>query len=229
MISLSSRRRRFQSNNNYIDNLTIVKRVLQILIVIFLLIFIYSSIKMKKNVTKQNLLAERITNTETSESSDINTHNEQNTTIENNIDSENTKKPKSTTINMAFTGDIMCHNTIYKDAYDSENASYNFSYIFDEIKYNIQTADVSIGNLETTFSGSSNRYSSYPKFNTPESLAFNLKKLGFDVLTTANNHCLDYGYSGLESTINYLDEADIAHTGTFKSEEDQNKILIQNV
>ena len=226
---MSNRRRRFQSNNNYIDNLTIVKRVLQILIVIFLLIFIYSSIKMKKNVTKQNLLAENITNTKTSESSDIDTHNEQNTTIENNIDSENTNKPKSTTINMAFTGDIMCHNTIYKDAYNSENASYNFSYIFDEIKYNIQTADISVGNLETTFSGSSNRYSSYPKFNTPESLAFNLKKLGFDVLTAANNHCLDYGYSGLESTINYLDEADIAHTGTFKSEEDQNKILIQNV
>ena len=85
------------------------------------------------------------------------------------------------------------------------------------------------GNLETTFAGSSVGYSSYPKFNTPEKLAYNLKKLGFDVLSTANNHCYDFGYSGIESTIDYLNDADIAHTGTFKSEESQNSILIQNV
>lgn len=83
--------------------------------------------------------------------------------------------------------------------------------------------------METTFAGSDNGYSSYPKFNTPESLAYNLKKIGFDVLTTANNHCYDFGYNGIESTIDYLDDADIAHTGTFKSEESQNTILMQNV
>ena len=85
------------------------------------------------------------------------------------------------------------------------------------------------GNLETTFAGKSAGYSSYPKFNTPESLAYNLKKLGFDILTTANNHCYDFGYNGIESTIDYLDTADIAHTGTFKSEESQNNVLLQNV
>ena len=85
------------------------------------------------------------------------------------------------------------------------------------------------GNLETTFAGSSVGYSSYPKFNTPEKLAYNLKKLGFDVLSTANNHCYDSGYTGIESTIDYLDDADIAHTGTFKSEESQNSILMKNV
>ena len=45
---------------------------------------------------------------------------------------------------MALTGDIMCHNTIYKDAYNSELETYDFSYLFDDIKYNIQTADVAI-------------------------------------------------------------------------------------
>ena len=72
-------------------------------------------------------------------------------------------------------------------------------------------------------------YSGYPTFNTPEILAKNLKKVGFDVVSTANNHCIDKGYKGIESTIDYLDDADLSHTGTFKSEEDQNKILIKNV
>ena len=56
-----------------------------------------------------------------------------------------------------------------------------------------------------------------------------MKKTGFDVLSTANNHCMDKGYKGLESTIAYLDEADIAHTGTYTSEESQKTILIKNV
>lgn len=130
---------------------------------------------------------------------------------------------------MALTGDIMCHNTIYNDAFNKQSNTYDFSYLFDDIKYNIQTADIAIGNLETTFAGSSKGYSSYPTFNTPENLAYTLKKVGFDVLSTANNHCYDKGYSGIESTIDYLDDADISHTGTFKSEEEQSKILIKNV
>ena len=109
------------------------------------------------------------------------------------------------------------------------HGTYDFSYMFEDIKYNIQTADLAVGNLETTFAGPNKAYSGYPTFNTPEALAYNLKKLGFDVVSTANNHSYDSGYKGLESTIDYLDDADIAHTGTYKSQEDQNKILIKNV
>ena len=153
---MSNRRRRFQPNYN-LDTLTIVKRVLQILILIFLLIFIFSSIKMKKNLSKQNILADNINNSETNENTQIATYNENNLNFESNSNSEDNQsqeqknESKDTTINMAFTGDIMCHNTVYKDAYNSENASYNFSYIFEDIKYNIQTADIAVRQLRNNF------------------------------------------------------------------------------
>jgi len=137
--------------------------------------------------------------------------------------------PEDITINMGVIGDIMCHNSQYTDAYNSSTGEYDFSYVFEDIKYYIQTADVAIGNVETTFAGKERGYSNYPTFNTPEALAYNLKSLGVDVVSTANNHSLDKGYSGLESTIDFLDDADIAHTGTFKSEEEKNTILIKNV
>ena len=146
----------------------------------------------------------------------------------NNIQSQESKNP-DLTFSMAVTGDIMCHNTIYMDAYNSSKKEYDFSYIFEDVKYHIQTADIAIGNLETTFAGSKVGYSSYPTFNTPEILAKNLKKSGFDVVSTANNHSLDKGYNGLVSTIEYLDEADLSHTGTYASEEDSEKVLIKNV
>jgi poly-gamma-glutamate synthesis protein (capsule biosynthesis protein) len=43
-----------------------------------------------------------------------------------------------------------------------------------------------------------------------------LKDAGYDVLVTANNHCVDRGRKGLERTIDLLDSAQILHTGTFK-------------
>ena len=215
-------------NHHFLYKLKKISFCLSILIVICFFIFFHSAIKVKKSAQSSvNSDINVVANLET-----------ENTIIENKTESteeqKNSKKEEpiinlTPTINMALTGDIMCHNTIYLDAYDKSNNSYDFSYIFENIKYYIQTADIAVGNLETTFAGSNKQYSSYPTFNTPEALAYNLKKLGFDVVSTAHNHCYDSGYSGLESTINYLDEADLAHTGTFKSENDQNKILIQNV
>lgn len=137
--------------------------------------------------------------------------------------------PEDINVTMSVIGDIMCHDSQYKDAYVKDTSSYDFTYVFSDIQKYIQVADIAVGNLETTFAGKERGYSNYPTFNTPEQLGYNLKTLGIDVLSTANNHSLDKGYSGLVSTLNFLDDAGIAHTGTYASEEDQNKILIQNV
>lgn len=123
----------------------------------------------------------------------------------------------------------MCHNSQYKDAYDSKNNTYDFSYVFSDIKEYISSADIAIGNLETTFAGKERGYSNYPRFNTPEQLATNLKDFGIDVVSTANNHCMDTNYTGLVSTLKYLDEAGISHTGTNETEEQQNQILVKDV
>lgn len=85
------------------------------------------------------------------------------------------------------------------------------------------------GNLEATLAGLSHKYSGYPTFNTPEHLAIDLKELGLDIMTTANNHVLDIGYSGLVSTLNYLDEAGLEHTGSARSKEEQDKILFKDL
>ncbi len=130
-------------------------------------------------------------------------------------------------VSMVFSGDIMCHNTQFKDAY--KNGTYDFSYVFDDVKDYISTPDVAVGNLETTFAGAARGYNGYPQFNSPEQLATNLKDVGFDILTTANNHSLDTGYAGIEGTLNELDKISMAHTGTSRSEEEQNTILYHEV
>ena len=138
-----------------------------------------------------------------------------------------TTKKEDITINMSVIGDIMCHNSQYIDAFSG--STYDFSYVFSDIKHYIDNADIDIGNLETTFAGAARGYSNYPTFNTPEQLAQNLKDFGIDVVSTANNHCMDTGYKGLVSTLDYLDSAGISHTGTSRTQEEQNTVLIKDI
>lgn len=142
---------------------------------------------------------------------------------------EISSKPEPITIHISAFGDTMCHLTNIKNAYDSSSKDYDFSNVFKNIRKYTENADITIGNLETTFAGSSRGYTGYPTFNAPEILGQNLKDIGVDVLTTANNHCMDKGISGLVSTLNFLDNYGIAHTGTSRSEDEQNTILIKDV
>ena len=137
--------------------------------------------------------------------------------------------PQDTTIHMSVVGDIMCHLTNIKNAYNSTSKDYDFSNVFEDIEEYTQKADITVGNLETTFAGASRGYTGYPTFNTPEVLGENLKDIGFDVLCTANNHSMDKGYSGVESTLNFLDKYEIDHMGTARSKEEQNDILVKDV
>jgi len=213
MIKLSNKGKRFVFKQGREYTIRRIALIVILLLIIFALFKIV--IKSKNENTEKNQA--NINSTEES-------YTEKNTTNENN-----STQSKDITFTLATTGDIMCHNTNFQDAYNSSTKSYDFSYYFTDIKQYLQEADITVGNLETTLSGAKRGYSGYPTFNTPEILAKNLKSAGFNLVTTANNHCMDKGYSGIESTIDFLDEADLAHTGTFKSKKDQETILIKNV
>ena len=206
-----------------------IRRLSALAIIFLILILLFLIFKPKKNAKTTDDLNISNANSITQTDSENNMQNSTSNNTDANISKESPSIQEDATFTMAVTGDIMCHNTMYQDAYNSSTKSYDFSYFFEDVKQHIQTADIAVGNLETTFAGSKVGYSGYPTFNTPEILAKNLKQAGFDVVSTANNHCMDKGYKGIESTIDFLDESDLAHTGTFKSKEDQEKILIKNV
>ena len=155
--------------------------------------------------------------------------NEEKANEENKTNNNSEETQTDTTFTLTAIGDIMCHNTQYIDAYNDETGEYDFSYVFDDISLYTKTADICVGNLETTFAGEDVGYSSYPTFNTPDSLAYELKDIGVDVLSTAGNHALDKGFNGLSRTIDVLNDADISHLGTYKTKEEQDKTLIKYV
>lgn len=137
-------------------------------------------------------------------------------------------------VKIAAVGDILMWANQIRSARMPGN-NYSFKYMFDEAVSFLRDADLTIGNLETTFSGKGmhcqyiNPKTGWTMFNCPDQLAADLKNCGFDVMITANNHCMDGGIEGLKRTIDILDGADLHHTGTFKDYESSNNKFILDV
>lgn len=121
------------------------------------------------------------------------------------------------TATLTAVGDIMCYEDMMKAA--QSNGNYDFGPSFAQVKELLNKSDLTVGNLELNFCGSEQGYSGYPKFNAPEALAATLKDIGFDLVQTANTYSIQNGIGGLNSTIRFLTEQNIAHVGTYHSKE----------
>ncbi|MBU1218323.1 CapA family protein [Myxococcota bacterium] len=129
-------------------------------------------------------------------------------------------QPNESEVILTITGDIMGSDSQLHSALNEETASFDFLDSVSEVGAILRESDLTIGNLETTLAGKKARYTGYPMFNTPETILDALKEVGFDVLTTANNHALDRGLTGLISTIKNIKNQGFMHTGTYANRKD---------
>ena len=116
-------------------------------------------------------------------------------------------------LRLIFAGDLMGHTPVHEAALQ-EDGSYDYTACFKYVKDYVQSADLAIANLEVTLAGPP--YTGYPQFSAPISFATAAWEAGFDILTTANNHCMDRGKYGLEATLRNLDSLGIPHFGTYR-------------
>lgn len=117
-------------------------------------------------------------------------------------------------ITLLFVGDLMQHRAQI-DAARTPQGGYDYTPCFSLVREQISGADLAIGNLEVTLGG--RPYAGYPAFSAPDEYLQAIQEAGFDVLVTANNHCLDRGRRGLERTIHLLDSLQILHLGTYRN------------
>ena len=116
-------------------------------------------------------------------------------------------------VKIIFAGDLMSHMP-QVNAAKQVDGSYDYAPCFRYVKDYLQTADLAIVNLEVPLAGKP--YSGYPQFSAPDALAAYAKEAGFDIMITANNHCMDRGKKGLERTLRTLDSLGIPHLGTYR-------------
>ena len=130
--------------------------------------------------------------------------------------------PQPVVSRLMVAGDVMSHMPITKDAYVAATGEYDYSHMLQFAARQLEEADYAVANLETTLAGGPD-YSGFPAFNSPDALAYDVKEAGFDLVSTANNHCRDKGMQGLNRTLDVLDQAGLAHVGTYRSQEERDQ------
>ncbi len=132
------------------------------------------------------------------------------------------------TIILTAAGDCLMHNTQISSGLQPDG-SYNFDNFFTEVKDLIAEGDYSSTNFEAAMAGPETGYTGYPLFNSPDAAAKTFKDAGFDLVVTANNHCLDRGVKGALRTLDVLRAAGLETVGTYKSAKESEKFLIKDI
>ena len=125
-------------------------------------------------------------------------------------------------------GDALIHSAIYYDALS--NGVYDFNYIFKAVKPIIEKYDLKYYNQETILGGTSLGLSSYPLFNSPQEVGDAFMNMGFNLVSLATNHTLDYGERGMLSSLEYWGKQEgVIAAGSYESEESRNTPRIMEV
>ncbi len=136
------------------------------------------------------------------------------------------EEDRTVTVRITAVGDLLMHMPVVNSAYDHSTQKYDFKPVFADVAWFFEEADYTIANLETRLAGAHRGFVSYPLFNTPSELALDLRELGVDLLTTANNHSLDMGWQGLVHTLDVIEEAGLAAIGTYRTAEEKERPFV---
>ena len=140
--------------------------------------------------------------------------------------------PKEYKLSLIMGGDAVIHSSVYT-ANQTENG-FDFSYPLAEIKNLVQNYDLAYYNQETILGGSEYGLSNYPQFNSPQEVGDAFVDAGFNLVSLATNHTMDWYYSKGDALVvssrNYwLDQYDkngVISAGSYKSYEDKDRIVI---
>jgi poly-gamma-glutamate synthesis protein (capsule biosynthesis protein) len=127
-------------------------------------------------------------------------------------------RPAKKPVRLLAVGDLMLGTSVKKQIREKGPA-----YPFRKYRDLLTEADLTFGNLETPLSdrGTPTAGKSQESlddktnfiFRAPPSSAEGLAEAGFDVVSLANNHMMDYGSTALQDTLESLQEAKVAGVG----------------
>ena len=133
----------------------------------------------------------------------------------------------SYTITLKAVGDNLYHWSISYLG-DHGDGTYNYDWVYDNIRGEIENATFAIVNQEVPMGGAELGYQTYPNFNVVYEVADALVNAGFDCFTLATNHALDQERTGVDNELAYMkaNHPQILLTGVYASQEERDTIPI---
>ncbi|UGY95092.1 CapA family protein [Streptomyces gobiensis] len=149
------------------------------------------------------------------------------------LTTDDAPKADGPSFTVAAAGDILIHPQLTEqaalDATSAGGKGLDFDQIMAGVKPVISKADLGICHFEPVVGKPQGPFQSYPDFLVPPQIVTAVKNVGYDTCSTASNHTLDHGESGVKRTLDTLDKAGIQHTGSARSREEAEKPLILDI
>ncbi len=141
--------------------------------------------------------------------------------------SESQRTPEISVIKLVAVGDIMLDRGVEYMVMNKGEGDFKFPFL--KIADYLLGADILFGNLESVISDKGVKVGSVNSFRAePESID-GLQYAGFDVVSAANNHALDYTSEALKDSLARLKEAGIDYVGVGFTEEESFSLKIKEI
>jgi len=140
---------------------------------------------------------------------------------------EKQEGPDDSEINLFFVGDIMLGRGVEYMINKQGKGDFKFSFL--KIASELQKSDILFANLEGPISDRGVRVGSIYSFRFKPEAVDGLVYGGFDILSLANNHMLDYQRIALEDTMNILKENNIDYVGAGFNKEEAFSLKIKEI
>jgi poly-gamma-glutamate synthesis protein (capsule biosynthesis protein) len=135
------------------------------------------------------------------------------------------RPPRPVRLTIGVTGDLLPHLPVVARAHAlAGGAGYDFRPMFRRIRPWVRRNSLSFCHVETPLAPGT--AVGYPRFNSPPALARAIKATGFDACSTASNHSVDRGQSGIDATRRSLRRARVPHTGSFSKPSQRRRALM---
>lgn len=134
------------------------------------------------------------------------------------------------TVSLVAVGDMLMHAGASIPAAQPDG-SYNYDYLFANVRGTIESADIAVVNNEVIMAGNELGNIGYPCFNVRTELGDAEVNAGFDVVLGATNHTMDQNASGILNCVSYWDAShpDMAVLGIHGSADDASQIYVREV
>jgi len=127
-------------------------------------------------------------------------------------------------VHLVAVGDIMLDRSL---GYNLQHG--DLTYPFSAVSKPLQEADITIGNVESALGDMGSPASKRYPFRAPPEAAEALALAGFDIVSLANNHAMDYGPETLLHAISLLRERGIATIGAGANAQEAHEPVITEI
>ena len=137
---------------------------------------------------------------------------------------------KENTLSMIAVGDNLYHDAILEEG-KTDSGDWNFDFLYQNVKKEIEEADLSAVNQETVFVNNHDEVAGYPEFASPLEGGDALIKAGFNIVPQASNHAYDKGKAGILNSVTFwrTSHPNVTLLGIHKDQQDEERNRIQVV